>query len=90
MLLLSLDFIRWGGGGGGAVDAAPAELDVAASAVLTEGEIEEAIILGYESDNRRRQWLGSIRGSLRNLLGGTTTSVSRPPEEPLLASTGLV
>ena len=39
-------------GGGGAVDAAPAELDVAASAVLTEGEIKEAIILGYESDNR--------------------------------------
>ena len=41
-----------GGGGGGAVDAAPAELNVAASAVLTEGEIKEAIILGYESDNR--------------------------------------
>jgi hypothetical protein len=55
-----------------------------------EEEVEEAsIILGSESDNRRQrgQWLGSIRGSLRNLLGGT--SVSHPLEEPLLAaSTG--
>jgi Uri superfamily endonuclease len=58
--------------------------------VQAEEEIEEAsIILGSESDNRqqRGQWLGSIRGSLRYLLGGT--SVSHPLEEPLLAaSTG--
>jgi len=77
-------------GGAEEDDESAEEPVIAALDVQAEEEIEEAsIILGSESDNRRQrgQWLGSIRGSLRNLLGGT--SVSHPLEEPLLAaSTG--
>ena len=79
-----------GGGGAEEDDESAEEPVIAALDVPAEEEVEEAsIILGSESDNRRQrgQWLGSIRGSLRYLLGGT--SVSHPLEEPLLAaSTG--
>ena len=77
------------GGGGTEVDAESAEEPVTAALdVLADEGIVEADVLVSESDNRRqRQWLGSIRGSLRSLLGGT--AVSHPLEEPLLAaSTG--